>query len=245
VPLDALERRLLDLARQIEYPPAPDAAGLVLRALAGSDDRRPPAVRRPTVLSAACLAMALSAALAVPQARTAAFRVLHLGGVSVERVTALPVVQRRSSLPPGRPVTFDDARRAVSFAIILPRGLGRPDAVYLSEFSPGGYVTLLYGAPRRPRLLLSEFVGRSPAAALVKKVTAATAVESVKIDGRPGIWLGPGTHLYSFVDEVGVSRQSRTYLAGNTLVWEQGPVTLRLEAAISKEAALEIAKSVG
>jgi hypothetical protein len=46
-----------------------------------------------------------------------------------------------------------------------------------------------------------------------------------------------------FSDRDGVFHDSRARLAANTLVWQDGDVTLRLEGDLTKEEALRIARS--
>ena len=93
----------------------------------------------------------------------------------------------------------------------------------------GSYLVLLY----KGRIRLSEFRFDG---AILKKQSTRGGVEPVAVNGGPGLWV-PGGHL---VFEVG--RQPR--LAGNTLLWEQGGLTLRLEGRLTKARALEIAASV-
>ena len=52
-------------------------------------------------------------------------------------------------------------------------------------------------------------------------------------------------HVLAFVDRDGNFRESTARLAGKTLIWQQGDVTLRLEGELSMEEALRIARSAG
>ena len=56
------------------------------------------------------------------------------------------------------------------------------------------------------------------------------------MDGQPGIWV-EGEHVVS--ELFGLPR-----LSGNVLLWEQDGLTLRLEGRLTKEQALELARSV-
>jgi len=65
----------------------------------------------------------------------------------------------------------------------------------------------------------------------------------VRVRGEPGYFLSGNPHEFSYFDRRGEYRQEIVRLAGNTLLWERGPLTLRLEADINKEEALKIARS--
>jgi len=66
----------------------------------------------------------------------------------------------------------------------------------------------------------------------------------VDVAGRRGYWLSGKPHEFVYWDKNGDFRQEIVRLAGNTLVWERGPLTLRLEADINRSEALEIARSM-
>ena len=102
-----------------------------------------------------------------------------------------------------------------------------------------GTVSLLWGTPDRVRLLLTEFQGE----ALVEKlIETSTRVEGVTVNGQPGAWIEE-PHVVFFEDLRGRMRQSTGRLAGKTLLWQHGEVTLRLEGDLSKEEALRIART--
>jgi hypothetical protein len=69
-------------------------------------------------------------------------------------------------------------------------------------------------------------------------------VEPVTVDGREGVWLEGGPHTVTFLDEDGEPVVDHTRLAGNTLIWERGSLTLRLESELTKEEAVRIADVV-
>jgi hypothetical protein len=75
-------------------------------------------------------------------------------------------------------------------------------------------------------------------------VAAGTQIAALQIEGRPGFFLSGEPHEFSYFDRTGEYRQEIVRLAGNTLLWERGPLTLRLEADIDREEAVEIARSV-
>ena len=62
------------------------------------------------------------------------------------------------------------------------------------------------------------------------------------VNGQPGAWIEE-PHVVFFEDRRGRMRQSTGRLAGKTLLWQHGEVTLRLEGDLSKEEALRIART--
>src|SRR2546430_5091167 len=92
-----LERALAALAGEIEFPTAPDLRPRVRERL---ERRR---FARPFALAVALLVIAFGIAMAVPQARSAILRFLHIGAVTVERVETLPAAQERPLTAGGWP----------------------------------------------------------------------------------------------------------------------------------------------
>lgn len=242
-----LELALADLGRHVEFPPTPDLAPRVRERLAERPESRPGLTRRRAVaLAFALLAVAVAAVLAVPQTRAAILEFFHLRGVTIERVGELPTVPLQrdfNKLFLGEKVSLDEARDRADFEVVVPEALGDPDGVYLQEAPPGGMVSLVYGTPEHPRALFTQFRG-SVEEVIFKKVAAATQIDSVRVNGEPGYFLSGNPHDFSYLDTRGEYRQEIVRLAGNTLLWERGPLTLRLEADINGEEALKIARSV-
>jgi hypothetical protein len=242
-----LELALADLGRHIEFPPTPDLSPRVRERLAERPESRPGLTRRRGLaLAFALLAVSLAAVLAVPQTRAAILEFLHLRGVTIERVGELPTVPLQrdfNKLFLGEKVSLDEARDRADFEIVVPEALGDPDGVFFQETPPGGMVSLVYGTPERPRALFTQFRGTVDEV-IFKKVAAGTRIDSVRVDGQPGYFLSGSPHDFSYVDGRGEFRQEIVRLAGNTLLWERGPLTLRLEADIKEHEALKIARSV-
>jgi hypothetical protein len=269
-----LERALADLAAALEFPPTPDLAATVTARLdeAPAPAPAPPTpadrARRWLAglagwrrLAAAGLAVVLLAAavlVASPGTREAVARRLGLRGIGVElggppppTVTTTP--GGRLELGLGDRVTLEEARRRVDWPVLVPAaGLGRPDAVYVNEAVPsGGRVDLVYrarpGLPASPftdvGLLITEFQGK-PTPEFLKKVTAMGVVEQVTVGGEPGYWFSGEPHFFTYQDAAGALREEQTRLAGNTLIWQRGDLTLRLEGELPKEEAIRIAESM-
>jgi Domain of unknown function (DUF4367) len=269
-----LERALTDLAASLEFPPTPDLAAAVTARLGEAPAPAPapptPADRARRWLAglagwrrlaAAGLAVVLLAAavlVASPGTREAVARRLGLRGIGVElggppppTVTTTP--GGRLELGLGDRVTLEEARRRVDWPVLVPAaGLGRPDAVYVNVAVPsGGRVDLVYrarpGLPASPftdvGLLITEFQGK-PTPEFLKKVTAMGVVEQVTVGGEPGYWFSGEPHFFTYQDAAGALREEQTRLAGNTLIWQRGDLTLRLEGELPKEEAIRIAESM-
>jgi hypothetical protein len=268
-----IERALTDLAASLDFPSTPDLAAAVSARLdrAPAPARPSPASRarrwlgglggwrRLAVAGLAVLLLAAAVLVASPGTREAVARRLGLRGVGVQlggtpppTVTTVP--GGRLDLGLGQRVTLEEARRRVSFPVLVPGtgGLERPDAVFVSEaVPPGGRVDLVWRArPGLPAsaftdagLLITEFRGE-PTPEFLKKVAVAGQVEFVEVGGEPAYWFSGEPHFFTYRDSAGGFRDEQTRLAGNTLVWQRGDLTLRLEAQISKEEALRIAESM-
>jgi hypothetical protein len=144
----------------------------------------------------------------------------------------------------GDRVTLAQARSNVRYHVYMPRKAGRPDAVYLLRFPPGGQVSFVWGSPSRPRLLFSQFRGSRTGEFIEKLVTIGTKVERVSVDGEPGYFLSGEPHQFNYLDAEGQVIQESIRLAGNTLLWEHDGLVLRLEGDFDKRDALALARSV-
>jgi hypothetical protein len=130
-------------------------------------------------------------------------------------------------------------------------GFQRPDAVYVNTQPEGGRVDLVYrarpGLPPSPYtdagLLITQFQG-TLTPDFIKKVVGGGLVEEVRVAGQPGYWFSGEPHFFTYQDRRGDITDEQTRLAGNTLVWQSGPQTLRLEGQLSKQEALRIAESM-
>ena len=238
-----LERALVVLGRALDVPEPPDVVAAVSAHLEPRRARRTPAPRRLAVAFALVLLAALLATLAIPDARSALFRALHIGGASIEVVDELPEVPAEPDLELtlGQRVTLDEARRDAGFDV--RRLEEEPDAVYLGD---RGTVWLLYGSPERPRLLLAQTPFHSvDQELLLKKVAAAgTMVELVSVDGAKGAFLSGDPHFLFLLDELGNPVEDSARLAGNVLLWNEGGIAYRLEGDVDRETALELAGSL-
>ncbi|HYT25231.1 MAG TPA: hypothetical protein VEP73_01925 [Actinomycetota bacterium] len=234
--------------------------------------RRPPARPRWRRLAVACLVivlLAIAVLAASPATREAAARLFGLRGVRIQlggpAGTAPPTSPRTgpattartgpgAELHLGTPASLAQARALVRFPVAVPTapGFEHPDAVYVDPGQPAdGRVDLVYlgrpGLPASPDtgvgLLVTQFrAGISEE--FVKKVQMSEGgIEAVTVHGGRGYWFA-GRHDFAFVDRHGNGGYEVSRVAGSTLVWERGDVTLRLEGQVSKQEALRIAESM-
>jgi hypothetical protein len=260
-----LERALADLGAHLEQPPTPPLAAAVMARIA---ERPTPARglrrarlprrgwRRVAVAALALLVLATGIVVATPSAREAVARRLgllgveiHLGGPAPTGTTPRPGASADLGL--GRRVTLAQARAAVGFPILVPTapGFERPDAVYLGSDPPGGRVDLVYlprpGLRASPftnvGLLITEFEAKLFTEKFAK---TATRVEQVTVDHEQGYWLSGEPHGFVYQDRNGNLQEETARLAGSTLLWAHGTLTLRLEGQLSKQEALRLAESM-
>jgi hypothetical protein len=244
-----LERALE--AIELEYPPVPDhIAGLVAERVRGARPARLPTRRTLAIALAALLLMAGAAFAAAPGVRHTVLDWLGLRSVHIERVPKLP------TLPPGHAggdlglgthTTLAGARSHASFPLLVPALA--PDEVYLAG---GPRVTLAYsprpGLPRAAEthagMLITEFRGDQPPGFLEKTLGPGTTEQRVRVNGDPGFWIAGRPHEIVYRAPNGTFDVDTLRLAGNTLIWRHGDVLVRIEAGVSKDAALRIARSM-
>ena len=221
---------------------------------------------RPALAAFAVLLLAL--ALAVPAVRAAAGEILRIGGVEIFRApapsapaaTTAPRPSPSATTAPsptplfGLPVTLGEARARAGFPLAVPtdEALGQPDHVYLRTLRGGGTaVTLVYrqraGIPLSPFAGVSAVVvllpGTLEPGALGKVAGPGTVIVPLTVNGGPGVWISGEPHQI-FYRSGGGFETDELRLAGNTLVWQQGLTTVRIEAAVDQTTALRIAASM-
>jgi hypothetical protein len=219
-----LEHELRELAAAVEWPTTPPVR-LHL-------EPRPKRERlRPLWIALAALALALAVAFSVPSARSAILRVLHLGGVSVQRVSVLPPAEVRPlGADLGVPVDARTAREVLGVPMRLP-SLERRPPLYQS----GVAISTLF--VRRAPVLLTEF--RSGSVPIFKKIlSGGTTAVGLRVGTAPGIWISGQPHVF---EPVAVPAR----LAGNVLIWQVGEITFRLEGRhLTKQDALDLAAEI-
>jgi hypothetical protein len=235
-----LERALLAVGRNLEVPAGPDLTGAVRSRLAVG--RRPSLFsRRALVVALAVLAVAVGAVLAVPQARSTIRDWLGIGNVTIRYVEDLPPVEQATDdLGLGEQVSLEEARERAGFQVRVPTvdGLDDPPKVYYNEES--SQVAFLYGSQEKPKLLITQADARGAIEKIVN--LNVTERELVVVEpGYAGVWLFGEKHAIFYPS---TDHEEPFRLVGNALVYEIDGVTLRIEAEISKDDALRIARSM-
>jgi hypothetical protein len=232
-----LEQRLAMLGAALDVPPAPDVVPAVLARLPPRRRRRRRPARRTLVAALATLLVLAAAAMAVPPTRHAILKALGLRGVRIERVPHLPPLPSGAGarLGLGERIPFAQARHAAGFTALLPAG---PVPVYLAHDVPGGRISFLFG-----RALVIEFQG-SATPFIFKLAVAGTTIRRVRVGADRGVYLSGAPHEVIFQDRAGQVRTDRVHLAGNVLIYQRGPLTVRIEGTRTLDQALSIARSL-
>ncbi len=242
-----LERRLEAAAPYYSFPETPDLAG---RARARLPERRPRPRGRIALTFAVLLAVLAGAMLALsPGARSGVLDLLdRIPGIRIERRLSLPEVGYLSTPYYGAELPLQEAIDSFSESLRLPSGLGEPDHVYWLDYPPGDMVTAIYGGDsRRAELVFSQWKVGGPDF-FYKSIGPMGTAELVSFDGASGVWISGGEHVVFFqapgAGGDGNHYGAEGYLAGNVLAWRRGDVIYRLEADVTKEQAIELARSL-
>jgi hypothetical protein len=246
-----LDRELSQLAAEIAIPATPPLAAAVAVAL-----REPPAPSRIGLRLSRGLVLAILATLLL--VGIAAALGFAIGGIRFVTSSGTP-----APLPPGlaadrglgRLVTLDEARSEVSFEIRLPAStaLGDPEHVYVSTLLPaGGRAALVYGdRPGFPAdaksgigVVITEFQGDIGPASFEKLIHQGVRVDEVTVNGTTGYWVAGGNHYFFYRNADGQVVDDTLRLVGDTLIWEEAGLTLRIEGAPSLAAAQELASTL-
>jgi hypothetical protein len=237
-----LHDRLSALAADARWPATPDLAPRVRAAIAdGAAPRRGrlrlALARQPAALLAGTLLALVVAGLlaATPGVRSALLRSLGLEHAQVTRVERLPPTTLGARLALGERYTLAAAQKRAGFALRRPAALDAPDEVFVDR----GAVTFVYGE-RSGRVILLQQVPGSGRPYIQK---FAKAFGRVHVAGVPGL-LVKGQHVTIFDQRPGGRREERSRLAKTTLLWERDGLLLRLEADLSDNELLRIARSV-
>lgn len=244
-PRDArLAAELRALGERLDVPPAPDVRAAVLARLPA---RRRPALPRWVTVAAALVLVFAAAVTLSPAVRATVTDLLRFAGIEL-RSEPGPTVRGAGLLPGERSVDLAEARRVAAFPVGVPAALGRPDDVRLTD-DPVRVVSLLYGSgPGRPAaaagpvaVRLDEFDGQL--GPVFEKFLGMSGGQRVSVAGAPAIWIGR-PHELMYVDRAGEWRTETARLAAQSLVWQRGAVTYRLEGAFALEDAVRIAATV-
>lgn len=253
-----LGQALSSLSDHVAWPSPPDVAPEVVRSIRDRE-RRPSLARLRLSLPSRrrTLVLVIVGLLLVAGAAIAAKLVIDLGALTVEFVPGRP-----TSLPSrplgdvdlGRPVTLEEAADLAGFTPFVPAALGPPDRVWVDEAvtsfetSDGAVRVVMAWRPNAalPRIhgtrwgaVLMAFRGEVDVA--TKIVYAETgSLRHALVDGRSALWT-TGRHQ---LDLLGPDGLSRYLVIGNVLLWDEAGLVARLETALGKQAAIEVAESI-
>jgi hypothetical protein len=266
--LAAAEAELRAVARELEVPPARDLTAAVRqqleeRAAPGRPRWRAPVnrLRRRAPVSrprrrAVLTALAVLAALAVvviatPQGRAAISHVFRFDGVELRQSQSQSQSQSpgpsqsrpatgSASLPGEHRMSLAQARRQVSFPILVPAVLGQPGQVLVSD--GGRVVSLVYPRTRYGQVRMDEFAGQVDQI-YFEKIVYLGNVTKVTVNGREALWI-KGPHELMYIRRDGTTAEAPPRLTtGNTLLWGTRQAALRLEGGFGEKTALAIARS--
>lgn len=259
-----------DLAAELQafgdgyFPATPDLSADVGASLRQRRDRDAFSRRRATprriLAVAATIALLLVATIAaIPDTRESVAGWLGIRGVLITtEMTATPdPIPSAQHLQLGPGYELDEARRQVEYTPLgLPEELlGPPNEVRVTSSIPGGQIAYLYETGNDlPEteiagigLLLTQFRAELVTFNAGKGVNPEeTTVEEMTVNGERAIWIEGAPHSveFSYTAAGPESEMETIRLAGNVLLWEHGDLTMRLEAEISRERAIEIAESL-
>jgi len=193
---------------------------------------------RAALIVVAVLAVLLAA---TPQGRAVVTHVLRFAGIELQQEPSpAPAPRGSAALPGERRMSLAEARRHVSFPLLVPVALGRPSEVVVSD---GGRVaSLIYRRTPHGLVRMDEFAGHLDPV-LFQKFIHLGDVTQVRVNGLKGLWI-KGPHMLLYVTRDGTPAAASARLTtGNTLIWGTPQVALRLEGSLSKATALAIAGS--
>ncbi len=152
----------------------------------------------------------------------------------------------------GRAVALSDGARRLGIPPPVPTPLGAPRSAYFGERPAGSELTLVWSRSstlpstsiRDVGALLTVFRGGVDENFIAKLLPEGTTYERVTVNGQPAVWLAGAPHEFLYEKADGTIDTETLRLAGNTLIWTRGLFTYRLESALGRDAAIEVAASV-
>jgi len=187
------------------------------------------------------VAALLAVLIATPQSRAVITHVLRFAGIELgQQPGPAPSPRSSASLPGERRLSLEQARRQVSFPILVPAALGLPGEVVVSD--DGRVASLVYRRTPYGLVRLDEFAGHLDQV-YFRKIVDFDDMTQVEVNGTRGLWI-KGPHELVYITRDGSSAVASARLTtGNTLIWGTTRVALRLEGNFGQAAALTIASS--
>ena len=191
----AVEAELRELGRELDVPPAASLTAAVRQRLEGPAARRPhPARRREGILrlwrpgwraALVVVAVLLAVLVATPQGRAVVTHVLRFAGIELQQEPGpAPSPRSAAALPGERRMPLAEARRHVSFPILVPAALGRPSEVVVSD--GGRVVSLIYRRTPHGLVRMDEFAGHLDPVFFQKFIHFGD-VTQVRVNGLQGL----------------------------------------------------------
>jgi hypothetical protein len=264
---DRLDGELRRLAASIETPTPTDYPERVRRALAAAAPSPAPrarrslrrgALRRVAVAATAVVAL-VAVALAVPTSRHALASWFGFPGIEISRGHGQPPPPPRSTVSPslvgaGTRVSLFTAQRAMGRSLRLPAALASPTNVLLDRDNRAVVVTIAYRSafglrptPHTGYALVVTEIGFAGQPLFEKILQPGASASAVTVAGaHPGAFIaGPQAILSLDPSRTDNGQPTLHAIAprtsANTLIWNDGTVTFRIEGDFRQQEALGIA----
>ncbi len=162
-----------------------------------------------------------------------------------------------ATLQLGSPLSAEAASARTGLQVPLIPALGAPSGIFVTSPPDTGQIVVVY--PPSTKLarspvagvgaLLSAMPGTINEGLFVKTQRQGTTLESFSFVNASGVsvaavWIGGAPHDYAFEDRSGNPVFDTLRLATSTMLWQDGDVTYRLEATLTREQAVAIAATV-
>ena len=225
-PSSGLSTAVLERVRTLPTP-TPSGPARLWQGLVGATGHW----RRRATVAVVAVLLAL---LATPPVRATVADWFGFAGVRVEQGP-----DRGEDAPPPPPVedtmSVGRAARLAGFTPLVPAELGTPRAVDVSDDQV--MVSMTWSTEEGP-LRLDQFDGRLDFAI----AKSSPDVLFANVGDTDALWF-ERPHEVVVLDQAGNRREESARLAGHTLIWPVGDLTLRLEGDLTLERAVEIAES--
>jgi hypothetical protein len=248
-PHDDLVLALRELGEGLDLPATADPVATAIARI-----RSPRQVRGIVVaaVAAATLLAVLATTLVVPGSRRAVARWLGIGSVTVSYTGEVPATAGRTydlgaPAPLARAVERADT---AGWRLAAPPAAGGPARAFVGR--PAGAVTLAWApSAALPEigdsgigLLLTAMPEATDAGGMFKHAAGGTTVDLVEVEHHAAYWIAGAAHEVVIADPEGDLLRDSSRLAGNTLIWTDGDVTYRLESALDRDEAIDLAATL-
>jgi hypothetical protein len=233
----------------LEWPETP---GLAERVMAGVRTPGPsPVVRLPRRRRTKVLLIAAAALFLLAGAAVAAKVVIDLGAVVVRVPDEPGPLPTTSPAPLGEPISLEEAAGLLGTDVPVPDALGDPDRIWADEVTTEEGSVVRVTVAWRARTGLPAIEG-SPYGAVLMRFEGELEVASKEVHqdtgSLEGAWVGNAEALWTTgphaLDLLTADGPTSVRVDGNVLLWRDGDLTFRLETALGKRRAEEIAESV-